>query len=314
MKKFSFVICTRNRAGQLTNLLSSISRAVAAVPEHTFDLTLVDNGSTDATADVFESWAHTAPIKAVRIYSERVGLAASRNVGIRTATGDILIFTDDDCVLSPEYCADMVACFSRNFQPRILGGRVELGDVTDAPFTIKTSPTSARLEGATHPGGFVLGCNMVVPRAIFAEIGVFDERFGAGARYLSGEETDILYRAHRAEIPVEYVPNMAVYHFHGRKLGSDIKRLNYGYHFGTGALYSKYFFSDPKFVKHIFWMLRSAFREYGGGPSFDPGCNLSHWTVVKGNLAGFGAFTRDRILGAFLKRDTILPASPEAAP
>ncbi len=112
-----------------------------------------------------------------------------------------------------------------NPEKRIIGGRVELGDATDIRFTIKVSRVGERLEGVTHPGSFVLGCNMIVPRSVLDELGPFDERFIAGARYRSGEDTDMLYRAHRRGIPVEYVPDMVVHHFHGRKTEQALKQL-----------------------------------------------------------------------------------------
>jgi glycosyltransferase involved in cell wall biosynthesis len=292
---FSFIICTRNRASQLRRTLDSITPAVEAVPEHRFDLTLVDNGSTDETAQVFDAWAQNTTIKATRLYLERPGLSASRNLGVATAPGEILIFTDDDCVLSPTYCRELVAHLIADTEKRIIGGRVELGDATDIPFTIKVSRVGARLEGVTHPGSFVLGCNMIAPRSVLDQLGPFDERFGAGARYRSGEDTDMLYRAHRHGIAVEYVPDMVVHHFHGRKTEQALKQLNYAYHYGTGALYSKYLFVDPGFAKHLYWAARNAVRESWGGAPFEPGCNLSYWTVVKGNLAGLAAYAVDRV-------------------
>ncbi len=297
---FSFIICTRNRAPQLRRTLELISRAVEAAPEHRYDLTLVDNGSTDDTAGVFDAWAPSAPLEAKRLFLERPGLSASRNLGVASAPGEFFVFTDDDCVLSTTYCRELADHLASNAEKRIIGGRVELGDPTDIPFTIKTSRERARLEGAVHPGSFVLGCNMMVPRSVMDELGPFDERFGAGARYRSGEDTDLLYRAHRKGIAVEYVPDMVVHHFHGRKGDLAIKQLNHAYHYGTGALYSKYLFADPRFSKHIYWAARNAVRESRGGSLFDPGCNLSYWTVVKGNLAGLAAYGLDRVREALL--------------
>jgi glycosyltransferase involved in cell wall biosynthesis len=297
MPYFSFVICTRNRCAQLEQALHSISRAVSAHADtsNRFDLVLVDNGSTDNTAKVFDNWARQTTLHAKRVFLAQPGLAASRNAGVAASAGDILIFTDDDCVLTETYCSELCAHLSSNPAPRILGGRVALGRDEDLPFTIKLNSVGSKLGGATHPGGFILGCNMIIPRSVLLEIGNFDERFGAGARYLSGEETDILYRAHQKQIPVEYVPDMTVYHFHGRSSQNEIRRLNYSYHFGTGALYSKYFFSNPRFSKHLYWALKSAIRELAGGTQFEPECNLSYWTVVRGNLAGISAFAMDRI-------------------
>jgi GT2 family glycosyltransferase len=46
---------------------------------------------------------------------------------------------------------------------------------------------------------------------------IFDERFGAGTNIPAGEDTDYIYRAYLADVTIEYVPDMAVFHHHGRK-------------------------------------------------------------------------------------------------
>ena len=47
----------------------------------------------------------------------------------------------------------------------VCGGRVDLGDPRDLPFTIKTDETPATLGSAAHPGGFILGANMALTRS-----------------------------------------------------------------------------------------------------------------------------------------------------
>jgi glycosyltransferase involved in cell wall biosynthesis len=294
MVDFSFIICTRNRATQLSRTLESVSRAVKACPEHRFELVLADNGSTDTTAEVFDNWARSAEFEARRLFIATPGLALSRNVSINAAAGDIIVFTDDDCVLSETYCRELVEHFTSNVENRILGGRVELGDDNDIPFTIKRSLEGERLGEITHPGNILLGCNMVFTKKVLDDLGPFDERFGAGARYRSGEETDMVYRARRHGIVVEYVPDMVVYHFHGRRTRTAVEQLNYGYHYRSGALYAKYFFTDPGLSKHMYWALRSAIREGFGGPRFDPTCGLSNWTTVVANLSGLWDYAIDR--------------------
>lgn len=61
-----------------------------------------------------------------------------------------------------------------------LGGRVEIGDARNLPFTIKRPPVRERLTPDVHPGGFVLGCNMTMYGDLAARIGLLDERLGPG--------------------------------------------------------------------------------------------------------------------------------------
>jgi GT2 family glycosyltransferase len=196
------------------------------------------------------------------------------------------VFTDDDCILSRLYLSDLLAHYGKDSRIAIRGGRVELGDAGDYPLTIKLEDVAARLTYSTHPGGFVQGCNMTMNREVINLIGLFDERFGAGAPFKSAEDSDYLYRAHLSHIPVEYVPDMAVFHFHGRNSKRSAKRLQFGYNFGNGALYAKFMFRAPKLLKHLYWDAKKAIKEIFGGPVFNPDVGLTYRAIVMGNICG----------------------------
>jgi glycosyltransferase involved in cell wall biosynthesis len=240
MTGISFIICTRNRSNALRRALNSIVVASRTVPETSVEIIVVDNGSTDETTMLASRWAETAGLAVKVIYEPRQGLAIARNVGVRRAFSDILVFTDDDCKVSPCYIAKLLNHYAKDQGPVIRGGRVELGDPGDLPFTIKTDPTPARLSHDVHPGGFILGCNMAMRRDVIDRIGLFDERFGAGGAFKAAEETDYFYRGFLAGIPVEYCPDMIVFHYHGRRDVREIKMLYIGYSIGNGALHAKH--------------------------------------------------------------------------
>ena len=135
---------------------------------------------------------------------------------------------DDDCRLSEEYVTDLLRHDAADTDLVLRGGRVELGDPTDLPLTIKTRPTPTRWQRQPHwtwdtifdtirGCSMILGCNMAMRRAVVERVGMFDERFGAGTRLGGSEDTDYTLRAYRAHIAIEYVPDMAVFHYHGRK-------------------------------------------------------------------------------------------------
>ena len=286
VQDISFIICTLNRAESLRQTLISIAESLATTPHIAAELVIVDNGSTDHTNDILDEWCREAAYPVRVIKEARRGLAVARNTAIKEATGRILVFTDDDCCLSVDFTADLMRHYGNDRSPVIRGGRVELGDPRDLPFTIKLEKTASQLCTGTHPGAFVLGCNMTMHRQVIDIVGVFDERFGAGAAFCAGEETDLIYRAHLQGILVEYVPDMTVQHFHGRRSLREIRKLNHGYHVGTGALYAKYRLSHWRLLKHFYWDMRSAFRELAGGSSYDPQIGLSHFRSIAGNLIG----------------------------
>ena len=91
----SIIVPARNAANDIDNCLGSIARTRYA----RYEVILVDDGSTDNTAELMASWAAVdLRIKALRQHGG--GLAAARNLGTRHAAGDILMFVDADATLS----------------------------------------------------------------------------------------------------------------------------------------------------------------------------------------------------------------------
>jgi glycosyltransferase involved in cell wall biosynthesis len=271
MVDVTVIVCTKNRANALEQCLGSISKAILGCPGRKVEVIVVDNGSTDNTPDVVSAYLGSAKFPGLLVREPRPGLAAARNTGLNHASGRLIAFTDDDCRIAPDYISIMMAYFEHDEQPVIRGGRVELGDPADLPLSIKVDKAEMTLQFGFHPGFVVLGCNMVIHRDVFSRIGRFDERFGAGARFKASEETDYFCRAYLNKIPVTYVPDMIVYHFHGRKTADAVRRLYSGYAIGNGAVYAKYFFSGGGLTRHLYWDLRKAFRESLAGGAFVEG-------------------------------------------
>jgi glycosyltransferase involved in cell wall biosynthesis len=287
----SFIVCTRDRLAVLEACIDSIRAACRAHPAFAAELVVVDNGSRDGTAEYLSATAEISDIALTAVSETRPGLAAARNAGVARARGRVLVFVDDDCRLDRGYLVDLERHYASGEKWLIRGGRVEIGDARDLPFTIKRCDKSERLTPAVHPGGFVLGCNMTMHREVAARIGPFDERLGAGGALRSAEDTDYLVRAMLAGMAVEYVPDMTIFHHHGRRDRMAIDRLHRDYHFGNGALCLKHLRRAPWLLRHFYWAARAAMRELAGGPRFDQELMLSHWPIVAMNLAGAARFT-----------------------
>ena len=287
--KASIIVCTRDRCVRLEALLASLAAAKPAAGMD-LELVVVDDGSRDATGVTVKRFAASAAFPVHLLQPPGRGLAAARNRGLREARGDLIIFLDDDCVVSANYFREVAARFAADDRPVFRGGRVMLGDPADAPLTIKTSPYAERLDERADPGGFILGCNMAMPRAVLAKVGLFDERFGAGALLKSAEDTDYMLRVSLAGIRVEYVPDMTVYHHHGRRTAADVRRVHRNYGIGNGALAVKHLFSAPWLWRSRYWTLRNAMKEMFGGPRFDPELGLSHAPIVAHYAIGAGLF------------------------
>jgi GT2 family glycosyltransferase len=250
------------------------------------EVVLVNNGSTDDTQRIIEAWANQMPFPVKAIYEGRKGLAIARNTGVAASEGALLAFTDDDCTLNGDYISRLRAHYDKDATPIIRGGRVELGDPTDQPFSILLGDQTIRMNDVSFPGGFIIGANMTMSRGVIEKLGPFDARFGAGAVFMAGEETDYIYRAHRAGIPVEYVPDMIVKHFHGRKDKASIRRLSAGYTIAEGALYAKHI-RDVQLLKHFYWNCRKWVRGLiSGNNTCDEVSERTYSTLIMTTIKG----------------------------
>ncbi len=100
---------------------------------------------------------------------------------------------------------------------------------------------------------------MAFGRCVVDRIGYFDVRLGAGTRFKAAEDTDFVYRALTACVPVIYEPTFAVQHDHGRSAKREQYRLEYDYLVGLGALLAKSLLNGRSdLVRPFYWDVRSA--------------------------------------------------------
>lgn len=284
----SIIVCTRDRPEQLLRCVTSIVTATRRAPDCPAEIVVVENESKPSLRlrddDVVGNQ------RGVRFISlAQGGLAMARNAGMRAATGQYFVFTDDDCTMEADYIRDLARHIAERPRNVVIGGRVALASNEDLPFTIKDEPEPQDYDVTIHPGGFIQGCNFVVPRQVAKIIGEFDPSYGVGAHFLAGEDTDYFIRARIADIPLQYFPDMGVLHHHGRRTLADIRRLNRSYCYANGALYGKYR-RQPWLLKHFYWAIGAAAREFTGGPAFDARLGLTWRSVVSANFAGLFAF------------------------
>jgi len=112
-------VITRNRAGDLANLLDSLTRQRRPPDE----VLVVDNGSTDNTQAVLEGFRDRLPIQA-RFLAE-ASIPKARNLVIEEAAHDIVSFIDDDCISAPEWLAAVERGFLRAENIGMVGGWVQ---------------------------------------------------------------------------------------------------------------------------------------------------------------------------------------------
>ena len=266
--KLSVVVCTYNRAHALKPCLDSVNTSIMTASFPDAEIIVVDNASTDSTANILQDWANGCAIPLQILYEAKKGLAAARNCGIRAAKGDIIAFTDDDCRMDNNYITDLLKHFAQDEGLILRGGRIELGDKDDLPLTIKTNRLPMRWNKSTPSAKYALmsgeaicGCNMAMPRGLIEKVGLFDERFGTGTAIPAGEDTDYFLRTYLAGITIEYVPDMLIFHWHGRKTPADARKLLQNYTIANGALNAKYLFKAPSLSRGLYWDIRNSLLE-----------------------------------------------------
>lgn len=208
-----------------------------AAPRVRCELVVVDNGSMDETPALLAGWAARQEVKVVLANEPAKGLSRARNKGLYVSDGEVIIMTDDDCVMQADYI-QQAARFHKH--PYLIGGKVLLGDEMDLPISIRLGDEPAQYDGRRKPSGFVIGANLTFHRWVAEAIGGFDEDFGAGSKYPAGEDSDFLFRAWLKGFIVRYEPQLVVRHFHGRRDQAEATRLTAGYSRADGALFRKH--------------------------------------------------------------------------
>lgn len=291
----SVIVATRNRAGSIAGCLDSIASALSNASPITAEIVVVDNGSKDDTSAVVKRWSETSAFPVRLLVEPRSGYSVALNCALRAAQGRLLAFTDDDCRMSQTYVNELLRHYANDTGLVLRGGRIELGDPADLPLTIKTDPVPMRwnrqMNSARHISlcGQILGANMTMPRPVVERLGPFDERFGPGQGSIipNGGDSDYIFRAYLADITIEYVPDMTVFHYHGRKQSSVGHALMRDYSIANGALFAKYFLKDPNLCRLFAWDTKSAIKEIVSGKNtFMPIIGFSHKDKVACGVLG----------------------------
>src|SRR3989338_6158547 len=116
------ILPTRNRADQLQGALERLA-AQETGGQFTYEVLIVDNGSTDATRQVVEAWQPRFPVPLRYLYEERPGRPWALNSGMAAARGAIFAFTDDDILTTPTWLAALWRCFQEEGADGV-GGKI----------------------------------------------------------------------------------------------------------------------------------------------------------------------------------------------
>jgi glycosyltransferase involved in cell wall biosynthesis len=200
----SVIVPTRDRAKYLGNLLQALSRQT--YPRDLYEVIVVDNSSTDGTKAVVEAAIHDG--QRVRyLTKQNDGPAASRNRGAEMATGDILAFTDSDCLPSPNWIAEGVRAFSEGVGV-VCGPILPVPSRRDDPFFVH------QINPVTREEGLYPTANVFYRRPIFLSLGGFDERSRtySWGQPIGGDDTEMAWRVRGYGYRSAFAPQAVVNH------------------------------------------------------------------------------------------------------
>lgn len=233
----SLIISTRNRSNSLSRTLESLRKLRTRL---SWELVIIDNGSSDDTQLIIERFVATFPGTVLLVSEPRRGLGNAHNAGFRKARSPICAFMDDDCYPTDDYLDAISLCFAEDPDIGFIGGRILPWSDDDCKIAIQQSTNRVSFSPYSFiPTGVIHGANFACRRAAIEAAGGFDSRFGPGALFFNAEEVELLARISNAGWAGAYDPRPLVYHHHGRKNGWDEWRVVRSYERGRGGYYAK---------------------------------------------------------------------------
>ena len=225
----SVIVPVKNGAEHVRELLASLMRLDYAKDK--LELIVVDGRSTDGTRDIVAQY----PVNL--LLEDRPGLNAARNTGIKRSRGEILVFTDVDCIVPEDWVKKIVQAF-QDSGVGCVGGSVSgyydnfLSRYSDESLipVLRSFKTRQVLTAVKPPEKYPVGCNMAVSQDALKKAGVFDERIKYGF-----DEDELAERICESGYRMVLDNEVLVKHKHRPTL-SELLKQNFNYGRGVGPL------------------------------------------------------------------------------
>jgi GT2 family glycosyltransferase len=234
--RVSVVVCAYNAGRTMDACLESLR--TLNYPD--YEVIVVNDGSTDRTLEISERHrsvydADPGGPRMVIISQENKGLSVARNVGAHAATGEIIAYTDSDCVPDPDWLAFLVYKFVRSGFVAVGGPNFPPPEPDLVPAAVAVSPG-----GPTHVllndevAEHIPGCNMAFTKKALEEIGGFEPVFAA-----AGDDVDLCWRLQNRGYAIGFSPAATVWHYRRNTVKAYLKQ-QMGYGKAEALLYFKH--------------------------------------------------------------------------
>jgi len=195
-----------------------------------YEVIVIDDGSADGTADAVKAY----PVK--YMYQRNQGPATARNAGVREAQGEIILFTDSDCVPSDNWIAEMIKPFEDKEVVAVKGGYKTRQKSMVARFAqIEFEERFEMLKKAesidmvdTYSAGY--------RKEIFLQMGGFDPYFPVA----NNEDTELSYRMSKLGYKMVFNPNAVVYHLNHPNTIRRYSRLKFWRGYWRTVVYKRF--------------------------------------------------------------------------
>ena len=263
-------------------------------PDEDHEIIVVDNGSTDETPDVIESFAERHEPVVSLSESDVQGSYAARNRGVERASGEVIAFIDADMWVDPDWLESIVRVASIEDYD-YFGCEVEIVPVNDPPTLVEryNVATGFPVEEYVEESHFAPTCCMVTRATVFEEVGLFDERL------VSSGDKEFGDRVYRNGSTQGFVPEITMYH-PAREMLSELRRKSI--RIGRGRAQLSRYHESRGFEKTSMWHPKQyapprphrfyrRFRQHGFGKTESV---RLYWYVYTSILASTWGHIRER--------------------
>lgn len=213
----SIVIPTFNRIDRIRRVLDAL--VAQEYPREAFEVIVISDGSTDGTNEYLQKLS--LPVRLIPVFQSNRGPAAARNAGVSKASGDLIVFIDDDVVPAPAFLiAHVKAHAAAGRDVAVIGPLLTPSDFEMLPWVrweqeMLVKQYSAILAGQWEPTArqFYTG-NASVPRRLLLEVGGFDEQFRRA------EDVEMAYRLAARGVGFVFTMEAEAHHYAERSYKS----------------------------------------------------------------------------------------------